>query len=176
MVRCLYHLNGVMAHCEDRALDSRRAPARRASLILRHIAFFAANFLTVAKPPGVRTMRSSRRLHCFQNMERQVGSKQNQERSQTWIRWVDRHRLELLKCGLPPILREDRAAWVYFLEHGGLSDGFGIWSGWRPSMLSPSQAKAFHNFLTSDALKDDGSIDGGILRELQEVIDKAHQS
>lgn len=35
-----------------------------------------------------------------------------------WQRWLDEHRQELLDCGLPAEVFQDRRSWFYFPEHG----------------------------------------------------------
>ena len=35
-----------------------------------------------------------------------------------WRKWLQKHRDELLACGIPHIVLEDQLHWHYFLEHG----------------------------------------------------------
>ncbi|RYD35210.1 MAG: hypothetical protein EOP86_09065 [Verrucomicrobiaceae bacterium] len=43
--------------------------------------------------------------------------RRNKYRARHWQKWLERNRAELLACGIPQLVLEERP-WYYFLEHG----------------------------------------------------------
>lgn len=63
-----------------------------------------------------------------------------------WNRWVDLHREELIRAGLPAEIFSDEQRWYMFLQEGGLD-----WStGWRVEMLSSQQAEILHRLISTE--------------------------
>jgi hypothetical protein len=62
--------------------------------------------------------------------------------SHQWHQWLETHRRELCESGVPDAVLKTKLHWIRFLEEGCDYD-----SGWFPSMLSPSQARALHSFV-----------------------------
>lgn len=44
--------------------------------------------------------------------------RRDKERFLKWEKWVQKHRDELIACGVPHIVLEDLWYWYYFLDHG----------------------------------------------------------
>lgn len=44
--------------------------------------------------------------------------RRDKEKSLHWQKWLQKHRDELVACGIPHIVLEDMWHWYYFLEHG----------------------------------------------------------
>ena len=72
--------------------------------------------------------------------------RRNGEGQRAWQAWVDQHRDTLLRCSLPEFVFADEPRWLRFVEH----DGWDQESGWSITMLSPDQASALHDLLTSE--------------------------
>ncbi len=72
--------------------------------------------------------------------------RRDSEGQRAWQVWVGQHRDALRRCGLPEFVLSDEPRWFRFVEH----DGWDQESGWRISMLSPDQASALYDFITSE--------------------------
>lgn len=81
-----------------------------------------------------------------------------------WHVWVDQHRNALLRCSLPDFVFSDEPRWFRFVEH----DGWDQESGWSVTMLSPDQASALYDFLTSEC----GS---GEYRDLLRILEESRR-
>ena len=90
--------------------------------------------------------------------------RRDSEGQRAWQVWVAQHRDVLLKCSLPEFVFSDQPRWFRFVEH----DGWDQESGWRVTMLSPVQASAFYDFLTSEH----GS---GEYRHLLRILDESRR-
>jgi hypothetical protein len=100
--------------------------------------------------------------------ERSMSYRRDSEGQRAWRVWVDQHRDALLRCSLPEFVFSDEPRWFRFVEH----DGWDQESGWRVTMLSPDQASALYDFLTSEY----GSVEyRHLLRILDESRRKAHR-
>jgi hypothetical protein len=44
--------------------------------------------------------------------------RRDKEQALRWRTWLQKHRDELLACGVPHIVLDDKSHWYYFLEHG----------------------------------------------------------
>lgn len=44
--------------------------------------------------------------------------RRDKEKALRWQQWLQRHRDELLACGIPQAVLEDESYWGYFLDHG----------------------------------------------------------
>ena len=44
--------------------------------------------------------------------------RRDKEKSLQWQKWLQKHRSELIACGIPHTVLEDMWHWYYFLEHG----------------------------------------------------------
>jgi hypothetical protein len=90
--------------------------------------------------------------------------RRDSEGRRAWQLWVNRHRDTLLRCSLPESIFSDETRWFRFVEH----DGWDQESGWGVSMLSPDQASALQDFLTSE-------YGGGEYRHLLRLLDQSHR-
>jgi hypothetical protein len=44
--------------------------------------------------------------------------RRDKQKTLQWQKWLQKHRDELIACGIPHIVLEDIWHWYYFLEHG----------------------------------------------------------
>ncbi|MEX0700632.1 MAG: hypothetical protein WD069_00910 [Planctomycetales bacterium] len=74
--------------------------------------------------------------------------RQDNRKSIEWKRWVDRHRPELIECGLHEDAWRTRMDWFLFLDHGYIQTvEIDMRDWWRVGMLAGSQCERFARFL-----------------------------
>ena len=66
----------------------------------------------------------------------------NSDRARSWSKWVELHRDELNRCGIPPFLTDDEFRWLRFVEHG--YDGE---TGWSPKLLTAAASAKLAEFI-----------------------------
>jgi hypothetical protein len=71
-----------------------------------------------------------------------MGFRRNSEAAREWKQWLLRHRDELVSCGLPDSVLQEKHSWWRFLEHG-----YDEPTGWKPEMLSSSQVRRLYDFV-----------------------------
>jgi hypothetical protein len=59
----------------------------------------------------------------------------DRQAARSWSLWLDRHREELVRCGIADFLYSDERRWIRFLE----ADGWDAETAWRVDMLTPQQ-------------------------------------
>jgi len=82
-----------------------------------------------------------------------------------WKQWLETHRDDILRCGLPDSVLQSKFHWLRFLE-----ESYDQWTGWSPSMLSRQQAQALHEWI----LREYGNEQyRGCLHEIERYITKS---
>jgi hypothetical protein len=70
--------------------------------------------------------------------------------TRSWRSWLDKHRGELLKSGVPDFLYSERWRWIRLLEE----DGWDPITGWKVEMLPADQAVFLHAFIVREYGRD----------------------
>lgn len=84
-------------------------------------------------------------MHCDGVYYADMGFRKDKSRSLEWTKWLERHRDELMGCGLPDFVYADEARWFRFMEHG--IDGE---TGWKPELLLSHQLVRLKSFLSRE--------------------------
>jgi hypothetical protein len=85
------------------------------------------------------------------------------EAARSWGAWLDKHRNDLVKCGVPDFLYAERLRWLGLLEE----DGWDPVTGWKVDMLGAHQAALLHSFLVCEYGADRYR---GLIRALESVM------
>jgi hypothetical protein len=85
------------------------------------------------------------------------------EAARSWAVWLDKHRDDLVDCGVPDFVYADRPRWLRLLEE----DGWDPVTGWKVEMLPAHQAALLHSFIIREYGRDRYR---GLIRALESVV------
>lgn len=98
--------------------------------------------------------------------------RRDKEKALQWQKWLQKHRDELLACGIPHILVEDIRHWYYFLEHGYFTP---IGSA-EPIIYVERMSKADAERLCLFLEQDDFYTDCSTLNRLQNLLKRGRHA
>jgi hypothetical protein len=67
------------------------------------------------------------------------------KKTHDWKQWLEAHREDISRCGLPDSVLQSEFHWLRFLE-----ESYDEWTSWSPSRLSRQQAQALHEFVVRE--------------------------
>jgi hypothetical protein len=91
-----------------------------------------------------------------------VSFRHNGEAARKWSIWLDKHRDDLVRSGVPDFLYSERLRWFRLLEE----DGWDPVTGWKVEMLPAQQAVLLHSFVIRQYGRDRYR---GLIRALESV-------